>query len=304
MIAAGFLSRRAALAAAACSVLRPAWAAATRIRNAYVDGPFGQIHVRIAEPAAPPPLPKPAIACFHFTPGSGRMYEAVLPLLGADRTVMAFDTPGYGASAPPPMVVNLADYADALAAALGHLGFAPEGRPIDVIGSATGALIAIDLATRHPAWIRRVVMSGAPAFNAAERDGFVADVERMIAERNADTAGAAIRKQLDDTLALAASAGPLAPHVGAFVDSLLPGDRWAWGELAAARFPADEKLPLMTQQVLVFLNPNPRAAATKRTPTLLKNVEVVTPPSAGSMAWQLQPEVMAGHVLQFLDGGP
>jgi pimeloyl-ACP methyl ester carboxylesterase len=274
-------------------------AAAAPVRRLYVGGPFGQVHVRLAAPSGP--MDKPSIACFHVTPGSGRMFEAALPLLAADRTVMAFDTPGYGASDPPPAPVALGGYADALTAALSALGHGPEGAAIDVIGSATGALIAIDLATRHPRWIRRVVMSGTPAFTPGERDSFVADVERQIAARRADAAGAWVTKQLEDTLSIAGRNPPFDPHLAAFADSLLPGERWAWAELAAARFPAEDRLPRITQPVLLFLNPNPRAAATRRTPTLLKSVTVIEPPAPGSMAWQLHPDVMAGHVHQFLD---
>ena len=229
------------------------------------------------------------------------MFEAILPLLAIDRTVMAFDTPGYGGSDAPSRPVQISDYADALTRALAALGHGPDRAQIDVIGSATGALIAIDLATRRPNWIRRVVMSGVPAFTAAERASFLADVERMAAERASDTAGDFATRQLNDTLKFATNAPPLAQHLAAFADSLAPGDRWHWGELAAAHFPADERLATMAQPVLLFLNPNARAAATKRTPTLLKKVTVLEPPPAGAMAWQIAPDAMAGHVRRFLD---
>ena len=166
------------------------------VRREYVDGPWGQIHLRIAEPRRRRDNVRPALACFHYSPGSSRMYEAVLPRLATDRTVIAPDTPGYGASAPPPSQPTLPEYADALAAGLERLGHGPRGRPIDLLGHLTGSLLAVELATTRPRWVRRLVLSRSPAF----------DAERL--KRGLDTRPPGTPPWL---------------YVGLFIDSVTPG---------------------------------------------------------------------------------
>jgi pimeloyl-ACP methyl ester carboxylesterase len=99
----------------------------------------------------------PAVALVHASPYSLR---TLLPLLHglADRhTVLAFDTPGYGASDPlPGQPDSIAAFADALVAALRALG----PGPIPVYGTHTGASIAIEAAHRHPDMVSRAVLDG------------------------------------------------------------------------------------------------------------------------------------------------
>jgi len=302
VIRAGAASRRSLIAAAgsAIVVLAVPSRAEVAIRRVFVDAPSGQVHARVASPGAERDA-KPPVACFHFTPGSSRMFEAVMPLLAADRRVVAFDSPGYGDSEPPSLPLDLGGLADSLTAAMSKVEMDPARVRLDLIGSATGALIAIELASRFPTTVRRMVISGVPAFTAAERSGMALEIDRIEAEQRADSGGAYIRRRLDEVLAQRGDE-PLAPHINAFIDSLSPGARWADAERAAAAYPAEDVLPQLGQPVLLFLNPNARSMATKRTPELIKNVRVVAQPRAGSMAWQVAPEEMMAHIRPFLDG--
>lgn len=133
------------------------------VRRAYLDGPFGQLHMRIASPASAPAAAP--LVLMHQSPLSGRMFDRLLPLLAAHRTVIAVDTPGYGESDRPATPPTLAAYGDAIIDTLGKANAAP----FDLLGYHTGAVIAADLAARRPRQIRRLVLVSVPYFDAARR---------------------------------------------------------------------------------------------------------------------------------------
>jgi len=146
------------------------------VRRRYLDGRFGQLHLRVAQPgraaAGVPPL-----VLLHQSPLSGRMFDRLLPALAEDRLVVAVDTPGYGESDRPAARPSLAAYGDAILDAL----VAAYGPRVDLFGYHTGAAIAVDLAARRPAQVRRPVLVAVPFFEAARR----AELMRQFAEKKA-----------------------------------------------------------------------------------------------------------------------
>lgn len=299
------LTRRSLVAAGATALALPVAvraAAGVIVRRDYVDGPYGQVHVRIAEPARRRDNRRPALACFHYSPGSSRMFDGVLPLLATDRTVIAPDTPGYGASAAPPAQPTLPEYADALAAALARLGHGERGRPIDLMGHLTGSLIAVELATTRPRWVRRLVLSRSPAFDAERRRSYVADVQQRAATRQQDMSGRYLIERLTRGLDTRPPGTPPGLYLGQFIDSVSPGDSWAWGDVAAIGYAADERFPKLTQPVLLFLYPDSAEPAFRRTPGLIPNLRTVELTGAADWAWQLEPARIAVPAREFLDG--
>lgn len=140
------------------------------IRGVYADGPWGQVHARMAGNGGPD---GPVIALFHESPLSSQVYADVLAELDPDVTAVAFDTPGYGASDPPPAgaATEIPQYAAALLAAIGSLGI---GRLV-VGGGHTGAALALEVAAAAgPERVPGVMMSGVPLFGAAERERYLA----------------------------------------------------------------------------------------------------------------------------------
>jgi len=136
----------------------------------YVDGPYGQIHFHLAHPATGPGDKTP-VAFFHQNPKSAEEYRPLLEVMGRDRLVVAFDTPGYGESARPDTPPDMAGIADAMAIALEEVGLGKEGNgPVDVFGFHTGVFIASELAVRHPELVRRVVLSGIAYYPQSYRD--------------------------------------------------------------------------------------------------------------------------------------
>lgn len=122
-----------------------------RIRKAYVDGRWGQVHLRRIGAGAP-------LLLLHQSPLSGAMFDAVLPLLGRCFDAVAVDTAGYGQSDPPPTATSIFDHAEALVPVLDALGW----KTCHLLGHHTGAAIAAAFAARHPGRVARLVLNGIP----------------------------------------------------------------------------------------------------------------------------------------------
>ena len=117
----------------------------------YVDTRWGQVHVRDAGEGHP-------IVLLHESPLSSKVYDEVLPLVGARARALAFDTPGYGMSDPPPAQCEIPDYAATLLEAIGALGI----DRFAAVGVHTGASIALQLAVQAPERVSSIVFSGLP----------------------------------------------------------------------------------------------------------------------------------------------
>lgn len=132
------------------------------IRRRYVDGPYGQIHLRIAGEGQP-------LLLLHQSPLSGAQFEAALPLLSElGFMAVAMDTPGFGQSDRPAEPVGIAGYADAVPAVLDALSW----DAADVLGHHTGASIAASLAARHPQRVNKLVLNGLALLSPEERAHF------------------------------------------------------------------------------------------------------------------------------------
>ena len=125
----------------------------------YVQGPWGQIHVRVAGPAN-----GPTILLLHKMFWTSVEFEKVQPLL-ASRNIrtIAVDLPGYGLSDPPPSEPSASAYADALVPVLNAL----HARRVFVLGVDTGSSVALAFAVAHPDRVQRLIFDGAPIFDAA-----------------------------------------------------------------------------------------------------------------------------------------
>ena len=121
-----------------------------RARRRYVDAAWGQVHCTYAGEEGP------WVCLFHESPLSGEVWVEVIERLAASARVVAFDTPGYGASDPPESRDHeLVEYADVLAEAVTAFGVED---PV-LCGSHTGASLAIEIAHRVPG-VRGLVLRG------------------------------------------------------------------------------------------------------------------------------------------------
>ena len=111
----------------------------------------------------------PTLVLLHQSPLSASQFLPAFPaLIAAGLRVVALDTPGFGASDPPPAPVSIVDHAEALLAVLA----AVTDGPVHLLGHHTGAMIAAALAARHPDALASLMLNGVPLFDAAERAFF------------------------------------------------------------------------------------------------------------------------------------
>jgi len=138
------------------------------IRKGYVDTPHGQIHFRQLKNVDGVPL-----VLFHQTASSGMMFESMMTLLADSLHTIAPDNPGFGGSFPPPSLFSVQYLSDSLHAALTHLG-------VDscyAFGHHTGSAIAVQMASDHPNFIKKMVLSGPPLLNEAQINGLKASLK-------------------------------------------------------------------------------------------------------------------------------
>jgi pimeloyl-ACP methyl ester carboxylesterase len=101
----------------------------------------------------------PPLLLVHGFGGAAWNFSELAPLLPGRRLIVP-DLPGHGASDPLP-VPTLAGFADLLAATL-------DG-PTDVLGHSMGGVVALRLAERHPALVRRLVLAAAAGISSSTR---------------------------------------------------------------------------------------------------------------------------------------
>lgn len=99
------------------------------------------------------------LVLLHGAVSDGRVWRVELERFSDGFDVIAWDAPGCGGSADPPPAFRMGDYADVLAGLLGALGVGPA----HVLGHSWGSTVALDLALRHPATVRSLVLVGAYA---------------------------------------------------------------------------------------------------------------------------------------------
>jgi len=93
----------------------------------------------------------------HGGLGSGEMFGPTLPVLAADRQVIAVDLQGHGRTADIDRPIDVRLMADDIAALIEHLGL---DKP-DVVGYSLGGGVAFQTAVHHPELVRRLVFVSA-----------------------------------------------------------------------------------------------------------------------------------------------
>lgn len=135
-----------------------------RVRRAYFDCRYGQLHVHYAIPGGGGFDEATPLLCLPDSPGLGRAFLPLLAPLGRDRSVYAPDLPGCGVSDPPTGRVGGVEIAQALFDFLDSLHL----RHVDLLAHEDGVGIALAMIEMRPAQIGRVVLSPAAEAVRAE----------------------------------------------------------------------------------------------------------------------------------------
>ncbi len=126
-----------------------------RVRRAYFDCRYGQLHAHYAIPAGGGFNEATTLLCIAGAPGLGRFFRPLLLPLGSDRSVYGLDMPGCGDSDPPPGPIASAE----LAAALGDFLDGMHLRHVDLLAHESGVAIALALSEQRPDQVGRLVLS-------------------------------------------------------------------------------------------------------------------------------------------------
>jgi hypothetical protein len=126
-----------------------------RLRRAYFDCRYGQLHMRYAIPAGGGFDEATTLLCLPGAPGSGRFFAPLLLPLGRDRSVYAPDLPGCGESDGGAEALSSAETAEALGDFLDSMHV----RQVDLLAHEGGVQIAIAMLQQRPTQVARVVLS-------------------------------------------------------------------------------------------------------------------------------------------------
>jgi pimeloyl-ACP methyl ester carboxylesterase len=136
-----------------------------RLRRAYFECRYGQLHVHNAIPAGGGFDEQTTLICLHSSSSTGRSFLELSRQLGNSRSIYSPDTPGCGESDGPPQALDIAGYAAAIGDFLDSMRF----RQVDLLGVHSGAAVAAEIAIARPKVVRKVVMIGAPVLDETER---------------------------------------------------------------------------------------------------------------------------------------
>jgi pimeloyl-ACP methyl ester carboxylesterase len=126
-----------------------------RLRRAYFECRHGQLHVHNAIPVGGCFDELTTLICLHGGGTTGRSFLELSKRLGRARSVYSPDLPGCGESDGPDSMSAMA-YAEAIADFLDAMRF----RQVDLLGSGTGAAVAVELALLRPKLARKLVLLG------------------------------------------------------------------------------------------------------------------------------------------------
>lgn len=158
----------------------------------------------------------------HQTASSSRMFERLMGLLAQEFQLIAFDTPGFGASAAIPGSPWISDYVDVLREGARELRLGT----YHLLGHHTGAAIATQWAAEHATEALSLTTVGALAMGATERDRWLSGVAATPIEATGAHFGAAWeRVAAIDVAPVAYPPTPVLRHREA-VDLLLATPGW------------------------------------------------------------------------------
>jgi len=129
----------------------------------YADGPFGQIHYKMAGDGIP------LILC-HQSFTSHIQFEAGLaPLAKAGIQAIAMDIPGFGMSDTPDAPPNIAEYAACLPPLLDHLGL----NSANLLGHHSGACLVTEASLLWPDRFPKIIQNGPVNLTPEEQQQFI-----------------------------------------------------------------------------------------------------------------------------------
>ena len=270
------------------------------MKRSFIDGPFGQIHLRTWYPSQRKKIIKTPLFLIHPTTHSGNYFAGFDELMAKDREVIAMDSPGFGQSAPTSRLPSIQDFAKAAGAVLKAEGFDAKGsRPqIDVLGSHTGALTATELAIRNPKLIRRVIFAGVPFLTGQDRK---TAYQRNVIPYILNYDGSHIMDRWK-SYSYAMDAGVSLERIQQHFGDLMQAFPNSWkGYHAAFSYESEKRIPNMSQSALLISTAGSLQEETKAAANLYPNASHIHLEEYPSSMFDLAPEHITKLAKKFLD---
>ncbi len=261
------------------------------VRREYIDGRFGQMHVRRSVGGNESKRP---LICLHLSPGSGLMYEKLLTELGQERHCFAPDTPGYGASDAPKTPPMIQDFADAVGQLIDHY----ELPSIDLLGYHTGSKIAIALAQSRPEIVNRLALVSAPSYTEEQE---ASQRVALAQPRGPLEDGSHLVAQWSGLIKWKPEGTPLSLIQREFGEQQRAGELAHWGYQAAFAYRHADHLPLVQQRVLLLCPQDDLEEPTLRSESLINNGEFRRLPGWGHQMMNTRTEEMADILRRHFD---
>jgi pimeloyl-ACP methyl ester carboxylesterase len=263
-------------------------------RRAYVDGRFGQIHLRTAGEAS---SEHPPLLCLHQSPKSGLEFEPFMRAAAGVRDIIAPDYPGYGMSDAP--LSEQAATIEAYAEEMWRVADALSAPQLDLFGNHTGSKVAAAMAMMRPDRVRSIVMVSAAILTPEERAAFIDYFTPIPLDRE----GTRFRISWERVVEHSDPALPLEDMARSFMQNLLAGERYEWGHAAAFAFGArfEEALRTLPHRIAILNPADQLSEATRRAASMVRNGRVIELPEWHHGFLDLHAKAVADLVLNLLD---
>ncbi len=235
-----------------------------KVTRGFSDISSGQMHWRAAGSLNSAPV----TVCLHMMPKSSRGFAALLPLLAHQGLAVAPDYPGYGESDPFSFESpSIKDYANSIFEFLAAMNF----KSVNLVGYHTGAMVAIEVATRNPALINSVACLSAPIFSADELQHF----KDFFAPIPLDKQGTRFATMWSRVVEFSGPGMDLAMAAVSMAENLRAGERYEDGHAAAFEYAPEfaDKLCQLTTPVHVLNVGDDLFEHTKRIAPLLSDCD-------------------------------
>lgn len=258
------------------------------MRKGYVDTSFGQVHYYAAGDSGP------LVFLFHETALSGNEFERTLPHLGKACRAVAFDTPGYGMSDPPPGPIDMSEMTERLSQAIEHFG----PGPCVLAGAHTGSSLAVDLAVNRLAErTSHVMLTGLGLLTEEEIAGF----RKIIGKAEIDAEGKFLVEQWNKRRKRWGEDTPLDDVFWGFVEQLKVYRRAYWAFETVFTYDTEKALRQLTCPVYFLVGEHDSLVdSDRRAAKIAPNATLkVLPDTKGRLPY-FEPELYARELMAFV----
>ena len=244
-------------------------------RKLYVDGEYGQIHLRFAADEGTGDIPP--LFCLHQSPKCSAEFERFMQAARGDRAIVAADYPGYGMSSQPPSEddATIEMYARNMWQVADMMGL----DQVDLFGNHTGGKVATEMALQQPERVRGIVMVSAAILTDEERNAF-RDFFTPVPLDEAGTRYTTMWQRIVNGRGPGVSLEMLAES---FTMNLMGGEAYEWGHKAAFDYgePFERALKELPHRITILNPVDDLTEMTRRAAPLMRNGEIVECPDWG-----------------------